>query len=67
MNFWEHPSWIEAKTAPFTTETVLSRTQFLKLVGSGNYSENSYQKYLEAMSEKALIQKQKEEETDGRE
>lgn len=52
MNFWEHPSWIEAKTTQFTTDEVLSRVQFLKLVGSGNYSEDAYQKYLQAMSEK---------------
>lgn len=52
MNFWEHPSWIEVKTSPFTTDNVLSRVQYLKLVGSGSYSEKAYQNYLKAMAEK---------------
>lgn len=52
MNFWETTEWIEAKTAQFTTDEVLTRVQFLKLVGSGNYSENAYDKYLKAMAEK---------------
>jgi len=59
MNFWETTEWIEAKTAQFTTDVVLSRVQFLKLVGSGNYSEEAYNKYLTAM-----LQKQKENEDD---
>lgn len=52
MNFWETPEWIEAKSAQFTTDKVLTRVEYLKQVGAGSYSDESYKKYLQAMSEK---------------
>jgi len=50
MNFWEAKEWIEAKTyKQFITDKLLSRIEYLKLVGSGNYSEEKYRQYLKAM------------------
>ena len=52
MNFWETKEWTEAKSAQFTTDKILTRVEYLKQVGAGSYSDESYQKYLKAMSEK---------------
>lgn len=50
MNFWQTKEWIEAKTTILKTEKLLNRTEYLRLVGSKNYSEEKYQKYLAVMS-----------------
>lgn len=49
MNFWETKYWIEAKTKILRTEKLLSRIEYLKLVGYKNYSEEKYQAYLKVM------------------
>jgi len=49
MNFWETKEWIEAKTyKQLVTDKLLSRIEYLKLVGSGNYSEEKYRQYLKS-------------------
>lgn len=50
MNFWETKEWIEAKTTIIKTEKLLKRTEYLRLLGYKNYSEEKYQKYLEVMA-----------------
>lgn len=46
-NFWETPEWIKLKTAEVKTEKLLSRVEFLRLVGAKNFSDEKYKKYLE--------------------
>lgn len=53
MNFWETDEWIKAKThRTIITDKLLSRVDYLLLVGSKNYSDESYKKYLQAMERK---------------
>ena len=49
-NFWEQPEWIKIKTFIAKTEKLLSRVEYLRLLGWENYSEQNYKKYLEAMN-----------------
>lgn len=49
MNFWETKSWIDAKTVILKTDKLLSRVEYLKLLGAKNYSEEKYLKYLRIM------------------
>lgn len=52
MNFWETDDWIRVKTFIATTDKLLSRVEYLKMMGHKNYSDQSYQNYLKAMAEK---------------
>lgn len=52
MNFWETDDWIRVKTFVATTDKLLSRVEYLKMMGYKNYSDESYKKYLKAMAEK---------------
>lgn len=47
MNFWEMKEWIELKTSDLKTEKLLSRVEYLRLVGAKNFSDEKYKKYLE--------------------
>jgi hypothetical protein len=49
LNFWEQPEWIKIKTFIAKTEKLLSRVEYLKLLGWENYSDENYKKYLEVM------------------
>lgn len=49
MNFWETKEWVKLKTFILKTEKILSRIEYLKLVGHKNYSEEKYQQYLNTM------------------
>ena len=49
MNFWEQPDWIKIKTFIAKTDKLLSRAEYLRLVGWENYSEDKYQTYLRIM------------------
>lgn len=49
MNFWETKDWVEAKTVILKTEKLLSRIEYLKMVGSKNYSDEKYRQYLKVM------------------
>lgn len=49
INFWQTPEWIKMKTFIAKTEKVLSRVEYLKLMGCKNYSEDNYKRYLEIM------------------
>lgn len=60
MNFWETKEWILAKTIVLRTEKLLNRTEYLHLVGYKNYSEEHYQKYLEAMKNTDSLQNTQE-------
>lgn len=52
MNFWETPDWIRLKSFVATTEKLLSRVEYLKLVGYKNFTDEKYKKYLKAMENK---------------
>lgn len=54
MNFWETDEWIKLKTFVATTDRLLSRVEYLRLMGYKNYSPEKYKQYLEAMKEKEL-------------
>lgn len=49
MNFWETKDWITAKTVVLKTEKILSRIEYLRLLGWKEYSEEKYQTYLRVM------------------
>lgn len=49
MNFWETPDWIKMKTFIAKTEKLLSRVEYLRLVGAKNFSDEKYKRYLEVM------------------
>jgi hypothetical protein len=51
MEFWQQPEWIKMKTYIAKTDKMLSKVEYLKLVGWQNYSEEKYRKYLEVMAE----------------
>lgn len=51
MNFWETKEWIEAKTKILKTEKLLSRLEYLRLVGWKEYSEKKYKIYLGIMTQ----------------
>ena len=52
MNFWETKKWTELKTNQIKTDKLLSRVEYLRLVGYKNYSEEKYRDYLKSMSGK---------------
>jgi plasmid replication initiation protein len=55
MNFWEQPEWIKLKTFQMTTDKILNRVEYLQLVGYKHYSDEGYQKYLQAMEIKTQL------------
>ncbi len=55
MNFWNTPEWVKLKTSEIKTKKLLSRTEYLRLVGYKNYSETKYQQYLGAMRDQLNI------------
>ena len=50
INFWETKEWIEAKTNVLKTDKVLSRVEYLRLVGHENFSDQKYREYLKNMT-----------------
>ena len=48
-SFWEQPEWIKMKTFVAKTDKLLSRVDYLKLVGYKNYSDEKYKQYLKVM------------------
>jgi len=53
MNFWQTYEWIKIKTFVARTEKLLSRVEYLRLVGWKNFSEEKYKQYLQAMDNKS--------------
>lgn len=51
MNFWETKEWIKLKTFISKTDKLLSKVEYLRLVGYKDFTEEKYKKYLEVMSE----------------
>lgn len=51
MNFWERPEWIKLKTSEVKTDKLLSKVEYLRLVGAKNFTEESYRKYLETFTQ----------------
>lgn len=50
MNFWQEPEWIKLKQAcVMKTERILTRLEYLKEIGSKEYTEEKYQEYLKIM------------------
>lgn len=49
-NFWETPEWISLKTRQTKTEKVLSKTEYLKMVGAVEFTEEKYKEYLKVMA-----------------
>lgn len=61
MNFWETDEWIALKTndTDLLTEKILTKVEYLKKVGAGNFTHEGYQKYLEAMENKQRKESEK--------
>lgn len=51
MKFWETPEYVKLKTKQPETDKLLTRVEYLKLVGYKNYSEEEYQKYVKSYSQ----------------
>ena len=51
LNFWQEPEWIKLKSSEEKTEKLLSRVEYLRLVGYKNYSDENYKKYLQTMKQ----------------
>jgi hypothetical protein len=51
INFWETKEWIELKTSDLKTDKLLSKVEYLRLVGAKNFTEESYRKYLETFTQ----------------
>ena len=54
MNFWETPEWVQLKTIAShqQTDTLLSKTEYLRMVGAKEFTEEKYQAYLKTMQQK---------------
>lgn len=52
MNFWETKEWNYLKTFIAKTDKILSKIEYLKLVGWQNFTEEKYKKYLNIMEGK---------------
>lgn len=50
MNFWQTKEWAELKIPQLQTVRLLSRVEYLRLVGYENYSEEKYLEYLKIMT-----------------
>lgn len=52
--FWETPEWLSAKESTLKTKEVLTRTQYVRVFGAKEFTEEKYQEYLRLMKEKSM-------------
>lgn len=58
MEFWKTKEWLELKMhRPQKTEKLLSKVEYLKMVGWKNCSDERYKEYLKTMNEKTQLGK----------
>ena len=52
--FWETLEWLNAKEAALKTNEVLTRTEYVRIFGAKEYTEEKYQEYLRLMKQKVI-------------